>query len=211
MTRWLAETPAEAPVTVLLRHSARGPLPDGDAANAVPLTTEGANLACHLGAMLGTRLQALHVSPLRRCVETAEALRFGAGINIPIVPDRSLGDPGIYVTDSGLAQANWEQLGHERVMRYLVSGTEPLPGMADPGPAARLLVRHMMASAGNRSGLHLFVTHDSVVTATAAHLLGEPFERDDWPWYLEGAFFWLQGTQTATAYRDFCRRVDEAL
>ncbi|MDE0458828.1 MAG: hypothetical protein OXI15_16155 [Chromatiales bacterium] len=36
VTRWLAETPADAPVAVLLRHSVRGSLPPGDAGNAVP-------------------------------------------------------------------------------------------------------------------------------------------------------------------------------
>ena len=38
MTRYLAEAPVDAPVAVLLRHSVRGPLPRGDAGNAVPLT-----------------------------------------------------------------------------------------------------------------------------------------------------------------------------
>ena len=107
----------------------------------------------------------------------------------PDCPDRLLGDPGVYVVDGERAWSNWEALGHEGVMAHLVSQDHPLPGMADPDPAARLLVRHMLAVAGNRSGLHLFVRHDSVVTATAARLLGEPLAKDDWPWYLEGAFF----------------------
>ena len=38
----LAETPADTPVAVLLRHSVRGPLPPGDAGNAVPITPGGA-------------------------------------------------------------------------------------------------------------------------------------------------------------------------
>ena len=206
VTRWLAEAPADAPVAVLLRHSVRGPLPRGDAGNAVPLTREGVRLARRLGALLGDRLHTLHTSPLPRCVQTAEALRSGAEVDVPIVSDRLLGDPGVYVVDARRAWSNWEALGHEAVVQSLMTGSEPLPGMADPDPAARRLVRHMLAVAGDRPGLHLFITHDFVITVTAARLLGEPLGREDWPWYLEGAFFRLAGGCLSTAYRDRFKR-----
>lgn len=44
---------------------------------------------------------------------------------------------------------------------------DALPGMAAPEPAARFLVHYMLAAA-KEPGVHLFVTHDSLVTATAA-------------------------------------------
>ena len=66
-------------------------------------------------------------------------------------------------------------------MQSLMIGSEPLPGMADPDPAARRLVRHMLATAGDRPGLHLFITHDFVITVTVARLLGESLGREDWP------------------------------
>ena len=205
MTRWLAETPVEAPVAVLLRHSVRGPLPRGDAGNAVPLTRDGVRLARRLGAVLGGRLRTLHASPLPRCVQTAGALRSGAEVDVPIVSDRLLGDPGVYVVDACRAWSNWEVLGHEAVVRSLVSGSPALPGMADPDRAARRLVRHMLAT-GDRPGLHLFITHDFVITVTVARLLGEPLGREDWPWYLEGAFFRQGDGCISTAYRDRFKR-----
>ena len=204
--RWLAEAPADAPVAVLLRHSVRGPLPRGDAGNAVPLTRDGARLAQRLGAVLGDRLHTLRTSPLPRCVQTAEALRSGAERGVPIISDRLLGDPGVYVVDARRAWSNWETLGHEAVVQSLMTGGEPLPGMADPMPAARRLVRHMLATAGDRPGLHLFITHDFVITVTMARLLGEPFGREDWPWYLEGAFFRQGDGCISTAYRDRFKR-----
>ena len=206
MTRWLAEVPADAPVAVLLRHSVRGPLPRGDAGNAVPLTREGVRLARRLGAVLGDRLHTLHTSPLPRCVQTAEALRSGAEVDVPIVSDRLLGDPGVYVVDARRAWSNWEVLGHEAVVQSLVSGRPTLPGIASPDPAACLLVRHMLAVAGDLPGLHLFITHDFVITVTVARLLEEPFGREDWPWYLEGAFFRQAGDCISTAYRDRFKR-----
>lgn len=209
--RWLERTPADAPVAVLLRHSVRGPLPSEDSGYAVPLTAEGVRLARRLGGMLGDRLGTVHASPLPRCAQTADALRSGAGVDVPVVPDRLLGDPGVYVVDDRVAGSNWKTLGHEDVMRSLMTGDEALPGMADPDPAARHLVRHMLAIAGDRSGVHLFVTHDSVVTATVARLLGKALVKDDWPWYLEGAFFWRQGGDVVTAYRDGCGQIETAM
>lgn len=206
MTRWLDEAPADVPVVVLLRHSVRGPLPRNDAGNAVPLTRDGVRLARRLGAVLGDRLRTLHASPLPRCVQTAGALRSGAEVDVPIVSDRLLGDPGVYVADTRRAWSNWEVLGHEAIVQSLVSGRPTLPGMANPDPAARLLVRHMLAVAGDRPGLHLFITHDFVITVTVARLLGEPFGREDWPWYLEGAFFRQAGGCISTAYRDRFKR-----
>lgn len=91
-------------------------------------------------------------------------------------------------------------------MAHLVSRDYPLPGMADPDPAARFLVQHMITVAGPQPGLHVFVTHDSLVTTTAARLLGEPLGTDSWPWYLEGAFFWRDDGHLTAAYRNLSRR-----
>ena len=74
--------------------------------------------------------------------------------------------------------------------------------MARPGPAARFLVHHMLTVAGDAAGLHLFVTHDSLVTTTAARLLGQQLGTDAWPWYLEGAFFWQDQDDLHVQYRD---------
>lgn len=204
--RWLSEAPASAPVVVLLRHSVREYLPPGDAGYALPITDVGGALAHDLGSLIGDRLRTLHASPLLRCVQTAEALRAGAAQDVEIIRDRLLGDPGVYVVDGKRAWAHWEERGHEGVMEHLVSQDYPLPGLADPDPAARFLVQHMLAAADARPGLHVFVTHDSLVTATAARLLGEPLGKEAWPWYLEGAFFWCEDGHLTTAYRDWSSR-----
>ncbi len=200
--RWLAQVPREAPVALLVRHSVRDHLAMGDAGYLQPITDVGVTLARDLGAILGDRLRSLHTSPLTRCIQTAEALRVGASLEIPIVIDRLLGDPGVFVLDGKLAWSHWEQRGHKGVVAYLVSGQELLSGMADPDAAARFLVQHMLAAAGKEPGIHVFVTHDALVTAAAARLLGEQLTPMDWPWFLEGALFWREGGSVSVAYRD---------
>lgn len=198
----LARVSPDRAVVVLLRHSVRDHLPPGDAGYWLPITEVGRRLSVELGGHLRGRLRTLRASPLVRCVQTAESLAEGAGAELTVVPDRCLGDPGAFVIDDQRAWANWEALGHEGVMRHLVTEMAALPGMARPDNAARSLVRHMLAVAAYQPGLHIFVTHDSLVTATAARLLGQPLSVDDWPWYLEGAFFWEDGDDLVVTYRD---------
>jgi hypothetical protein len=120
-----------------------------------------------------------------------------------VTQDRLLGDPGVFVLDGPRAWGNWQRLGHEGVMANLVSGAEALPGMANPDFAARFLVHHALTQAGHTAGIHLFVSHDSVIAATVARLLGRPQGSADWPWYLEGAFFTrADGGMVRCAYRD---------
>lgn len=207
---WLERLPRQTPIAVLLRHAARGDLPPGSAGDSVPITSDGVRLARALGARLGAGLRSIHSSPLMRCVQTAEALCAGASLELPIHRDRLLGEPSIYVVDGERAWSNWEEKGHDGVVEHLVTDNEPLPGMAIPDAAARFLVQHMLAAAGAEPGYHVFVTHDSVVTVTAARILGQPFGKDAWPWYLEAAFFWREHGALVAAYRDVQWRYDAA-
>lgn len=200
--RWLDVAPADRAVALLLRHSARPPLTPDDVGYHVPLTDDGVRIAEALGRHLGARLRTLHASPLLRCVQTAESLRAGAAQALDVQVDRLLGDPGVFVCDGRLAGPIWKGRGHESVVAHLVAASDALPGMAAPDAAARFLVHHMLAVGAERPGVHVFVTHDSLVTATAARLLREPLGRAAWPQYLEGAFFWRDEATLHTAYRD---------
>jgi hypothetical protein len=133
-------------------------------------------------------------------MQTASCLAAGAGLNVTPIQDKLLGDPGIFVVD-GRAGDTWKLLGQEEVMRHLVEETKSLPGCAAAEPAARFLVHHMLSQAGTAPGVHAFATHDSLVTATVAHLVGEPLGVQDWPWFLEAAFFWEQDGNVHSAYR----------
>lgn len=205
--RWLAEVPTDAAVAVLMRHSARPPIPKGEVGMDLPITEQGRLLALQLGAALGTRLRRLHTSPVLRCVQTAEALAEGAASKTTPVHDTMLGEPGAFVIDGRAAWNNWIRLGHEGVMAHLVTANTALPGMAEPEKAARQLTRHMLEAAGAEPGLHVFATHDLLVTATAARALGAPLGREDWPPYLEAAFFWNASGQCQVAYRALRARV----
>ncbi len=198
--RWLAALPTDRPVAMLIRHSVRGPLDEGDAGYAMPLTEEGHALTLDLGAHLKGRLRGAHASPLLRTMQTAERLLEGAGLSLPVRPDTLLGDPGVFMLDHR-AGPYWRSLGHEAMMTHLVEGRPPLPGCAAADEAARFLVHHMLAAAGDAPGIVAYATHDSLVTATVARMLDTPLSRADWPHYLEAAFFWMEAGAVQIAYQ----------
>lgn len=206
MHRWLQAMPTGRSVALLLRHSVRDNLTSGDVGYSMPINGVGVRLGRELGGVLAGRIRTIHSSPLARCMQTAKVLAEEADVDLPIILDRSLGDPGIYVVDGHLAWANWKTLGHAGVMGHLVSARHALPGMARPDIAARQLVLHMLTVAGNTPGIHVFVTHDSLVTATAAQMLGHPLSPDDWPRYLEGAFFWCEREGISIGCCEWCRQ-----
>ncbi len=204
--RVLELAPPERATLLLLRHSARGPLPVGEPGNDVLLLPEGKALGRELGGVVGSRLRTLHASPVRRCVETAEAIIEGAGVDVEIAEDRALGHPGVYVEDGDAAWSAWQALGHEGVMKHLVAG-DRLDGLADPIPATRRLLDHMHARAGGAAGVHIFVTHDSLVTVAAAHCLRRALGRADWPLYLEALVLAVDGDRITASYRDWSEEV----
>ncbi len=194
--------PDHRPIALLLRHSVREALPTNNAGDSVPITEIGYQLARDLGKVLHSRLQSVHSSPVLRCMQTAQAILEGAETNQNIIEDRLLGDPGIYVFDGQEAWQNWEKLGHKSVIEHLMTETHALPGMAPPKQAAQLLVHHMLDIIGQHPGFHLFITHDSLLASTVAQIFGKRLKPSDWPWYLEGAFFWKDEQKFSIAYQD---------
>jgi hypothetical protein len=75
--------------------------------------------------------------------------------------------------------------------------------MAHPDEAANTLLEHMLVMSQEEPGIHLFVTHDSLLTATAARLLQQMLVPEDWPGYMEGAFFWNDVAGFQVRYRDY--------
>ena len=206
--RWLREAPSDRPVLVLLRHSVRPPLPGDERDYYVPIDEKGRELAEELGKSFGKRLKSVHASPLVRCVQTAELLAQGAGVDLQVEASKLLGDPTVYVLDPYVAwEKTWKKMRNAEVVRRMIDEDQPLPGMADPDLAARYLLLSLFASAGERPGFHAFVTHDTVIMMTIGRFLDFPLE-ENWAWFLEGAFFWRTERGFAVAYRDFYGEVE---
>lgn len=168
----------------------------------LPLNDLGIRLCKELGRELVGPVRSVRSSPVLRCVQTAELLRQAASTCGEVILDKRLGAPGAYVLDEQVAWGNWLTRGNEGVIRHLISGAGALPGMADPGEAANGLIEHLLECAGGEPGLHLFISHDSIVAPTVARAFGQNMPRSHWPEYLDAAAFWRKEDGRVVAYRN---------
>ncbi len=147
---------------------------------------------------------ALHSSPLVRCIQTSEAIKAGALVDVQVVLDTMLGDPGVYVIDGQVAWPSWQAMGSKEVVEHMVTCDIPLPGMAEPNAAANSLIRHMESLASAVPGVHLFVTHDAIIATTAAKILNTS-SKSLWPCFLEGVSFWYDDLITIKYRNSQCQ------
>jgi hypothetical protein len=198
----LKQIPYEQPVALLLRHSVRPPIPSGQTGNELPLTEKGSELAFILGQHVKGRLQSLSTSPVRRCIETAECLRQGAKVDdLPIQQDSLLGDPGIFVKNPEIAWQTMQHLGIEQVITRLMNKDSQLLGFNNPISATEQFISHLQYP--NKSGLHVFVTHDFLITPTVAIVLNITLPKTDWPDFLQGVFFFREDHQLIMLYKHY--------
>lgn len=191
---------AQQSVAVLIRHADRDSLPKDDIGYALPITEIGMRRSHGFGEKLGSRLATLHTSPFTRCIQTSEAMKAGALVDIPVVLDTMLGDPGVYVVDGHAAWPTWRKMGSKGVVEHLMTSDRPLPGMAEPNAAANRLIRHMKSISTGIPGVHVFVTHDAIIATTVAKILNTS-SKHLWPGFLEGVNFWFDDLVTID-YRD---------
>lgn len=197
----LREVPEDRPVAVLLRHSVRDEIPPDADGDDIPITDAGVRIARRLGEHVGDRLAGIRASPLRRCIQTGEAIRETAGVDCGIVHDTMLGGPGAYVTDAEQSEAAIDKLGAREVMRRLVDGDETPAGWHHGPSATRRLADHMFEHCVSGRGLHLFVSHRLLLTVFGALALdGELADEHD-PHFLDGLFVWQSSDREGVTVR----------
>jgi broad specificity phosphatase PhoE len=195
------------PLVLLLRHAERPKLPAHEPGNDVALTVAGREASWRLGQALGNRLLGLSTSPVLRCRETAEALREGAGASCGVVHDRMLGDPGVFVADPQQAWSSWLGCGPDAVARALMTGEAVPPGFAEPARATRRLASHLCERLPSTPGVHVFVSHDTLLGPFIAQALGRVLEAEAWPGFLHGALLWREREHHMLAYREWTQVV----
>lgn len=181
----LEHIPVDRPVSLLLRHSIRFPIPSIELTYQIGLTEEGVRLAEELGVLLAGRFQPgrLMSSPVERCIDTVKAIARGAGWLGEVQTDERLSHPFISPAYSQVEQ------GKANVM---------LP----PQVRATLgLLLYQSKPGEYPARLDMMATHDTIVAAVAGSLLHAPVLGPDWPNFLEGIFVWREGEHVRARWR----------
>ena len=186
-------------VSILLRHAEREPILQGTLGNEVALTSSGINTCLHWRQQYGHLVRSISTSPIKRCVDTSKLLSTDDLINIHNSP--LLGDPGIFVQAQSLAAQHFMNNSVLAIVKQLLEPCENPTGFCfSTSLAIKELIEFMLQN-NNQSGLHLYITHDSIL----AVLLGYYFSSFDleqlWPNYLEGLYLIKQGSTIRLHFR----------
>lgn len=207
----LARVPKEGDLTLVIRHSTRGPIVSDGRGDEVGLTDEGIELCERLGGLLSYRtLGTIYSSTVPRCVETASVLSRGATQTVPILqrPQLARPEPVGGVEDLGLRQEIVDdpvRLVNHLLRVHRESDSHELPPTVAEILRCVLDVDSPEGSLRPMSGaglLRLIVTHDDVIAFTLAFLLDrDEITADDLPWMLEGFFLWNEKGRTMLLWR----------
>lgn len=180
----LSLAPRDRAVTMILRHSIRYPILDGEDVYQARLTPEGEALAEEFGRYLKTlrRPGRLMSTPVNRCMETAARIARGAGWPDAVTPEERISYP--FIEDAWL-----------RHTELLAQGSMPAQVLS----AVCLAVDAPDDEAGR---IDLLVTHDTNLVFLTRFLLGARYDQPgSWPNFLEGLLIWRDGAEIRAAWR----------
>ena len=190
-------------VALVIRHAEREDIPAGAFGHEVNLTAEGRRAAEKLGAALSEK-RALSVlsSPVPRCVQTAQAMLRGAGPAVEVTTDRRLGGPGAFVVNAEAAGPLFLELPIPEIARRQLQDASPLPGMRPTSKGIEILLKLATGPLDENGRLHVFVTHDVILSVLVNSIFRSSLEETGWPGYLEGLLMWRSDEQLHLSWRE---------
>lgn len=200
LRRNLSLLPESVGATMIMRHSIRDEIPEGDAFGFdIFLTEEGEQRAESLGKIVEHPISYVASSPLYRCIRTAEL--FTNGRELEVVREERIGALSAYVFDTDLAAEFIHLHGGEGMVNWLLSGDVP-PGM-NPIEDGEKVMMDMLRSRQPKSGeLHLYLTHDTVLSLFVYRMLGKTtISKADWPKVLESCLVWFDDSSVNFIWR----------
>ena len=155
-----------------------------------------------LGAALSAGRTVTAVSsPIRRCVQTAEAILRGAGSPSAAATDSRLGDPGPFIVQPEIAGPLFLELPIPEISRRQLQDAAPPPGMRPTAEGVEILLNLTTGNLGEGGRLDVYVTHDVILSVLVASIFRLPLDETEWPGYLEGLLLWRSDERLHLSWR----------
>ncbi len=188
--------PTDKRLILFTRHSLRERSDgNGFASYQLPLTPKGRVLAKSWGRWLDGNLPySLDVdsisSPIGRCIDTAQLMQEGAGLQRSITHQSLLVEPGSLVTEPETVSEVFKEIGVLNfINRFLQGNIEGTKNAYQGGLDILSLFYQHQPKQGH---LMLAVSHDTLLSAFLAVMFDTPeIGWNDWPKMMEGVFLWF--------------------
>lgn len=172
---------------LLIRHAERPDIPANSVGNEVLLTDKGKADTRNFARIISDPVISIQSSPIGRCLQTAEIIAEVVGFPKSHIEDNSdLGDPGYIIEDGRKAWKHWQRKGASAVNNYLLTGGDKWSGFNDLDQAtARFLETIEYQFSMKPNGLHVWITHDTILAAFASRVLDSSLTMEQWPGFLD--------------------------
>ena len=199
--------PTDKRLILFTRHSLRE-RSDGNGFTSyqLPLTLKGRVLAKSWGRWLGSNLPySLDVdsisSPIGRCIDTAQLMQEGAGLQRTITHQSLLVEPGSLVIEPETVSEVFKEIGVLNFINGFLQGN--IEGTKNAYQGGLDILSLFYQHQPKQNHLMLAVSHDTLLSAFLAVMFDTPeIDWDDWPKMMEGVFLWFDDKPfvEATAY-----------
>ena len=191
--------PEDKRLILFTRHSLRERSDgNGFASEQLPLTPKGRVLAKSWGRWLAGHLPySLDVdsisSPIKRCIDTAQLMQEGAGLQRDITHQSLLVEPGSLVTEPEIANPIFKEVGVLNFINRFLQGN--LDGTKNTYQGGLDLLSLFYQHQPQHGHLMLAVSHDTLLSAFLAVMFDRlEIDWNDWPKMMEGVFLWFDDT-----------------
>lgn len=171
---------------LLIRHAERPQIPENSVGDEVLLTEKGKADTRNFAQRISGPVISIQSSPIERCRQTAEIIADVVGFRREgIISNRDLGNPGFIIKDGAEAWIHWQEKGHHSVNEHLLSGSEHWEGFEDLDHAVAVFdgkIRKQLLQLNK--GVHVWVTHDTILATYASRIMARRLETNQWPQYL---------------------------
>jgi len=153
---------------LFLRHAHRPPFKQSSWGRNVSITLEGKYASTSLGKHLTSNNLSYCVwsSPIKRCVETAEAIRKGLRSNKEIKKSSLLGDPGFFIQNPDQASVLFKEHSLPNLIDLYLQ-EKSLPGFFSFEKGCQRMLSALSEKNGSPS---IWVTHDICIAVLACFL-----------------------------------------
>ncbi len=167
----------------------------GFASYQLPLTSKGRVLAKSWGRWLDSNLPySLDTdsisSPIARCIDTAQLMQEGAGLQRAIAHQSLLVEPGSLVTDPNTVTTVFKEIGVLNFINRFLQGN--IEGTKNAYQGGLDILSLFYQNQPEQNHLMLAVSHDTLLSAFLAVMFDIPeIDWNDWPKMMEGVFLWF--------------------
>ena len=169
-----------------IRHAHRDAFDPNDWGHDISITSQGQESSRQFGrALARSRIETIWTSPIRRCIQTAEEIKKGFGIDVPNYSSSLLGDPGFMILDPKLAENAFQKYQLVEIVELLLGG-KSIPGFCSVNIGCSRILRKLSE---NKHSNQIWVSHDINICILACWVFQRTHSENMMPGFLEGIEF----------------------